>query len=142
MRLGQGTQGTVGPLSIVSIYVYLYMDTCLTIDKDSITYHFDKCIQCIQDGHENELSDYVMKSIDTMHDYANINVNWYMDELKLTDVQYIVFICKLCVNMQQKFPREDKRTTIHVYNLSFVTKCIFEAIQRVIVLPNVKFVIY
>ena len=114
----------------------------ITVDRENITYHFDKCIQYIQDGKDSELSQYVMKSLDDLQSYENINVNWYMNELKLTDLQYIVFICKLCVDMQQKFPRPDKQTTIHVYNLSFVTKYIFETIQNLIVLSNVKFVIY
>ena len=118
------------------------MEQCLTIDNDNIIYHFDKCIRCIQDGRETELSAYVMKSLEDVQGYENINVNWYMNELKLTDVQYIIFICKLCIDMQQKFPRNDKNTTIHVHNLSLLTKYIFETIQKVIVLPNVAFVIH
>jgi hypothetical protein len=115
---------------------------CFTIDNSDITYHFDKCIQCIQNGRETELSDCVMKSLEDLQQFENINVNWYMNELKLTDVQYIVFICKLCIEMQQKFPRNDKLTSIHVHNLSILTKYIFETIQKIITLPNVKFIIH
>ncbi len=118
------------------------MEQCLTIENNSMTYHFDKCVQCIQEGRETELSESVMNSLDNLQQYDNINVIWYMNELKLTDVQYILFICRLCVDMQQKFPRSNKTTTIHVHNLTLLTRYIFDTIQKVIVLPNIKFVIY
>ena len=118
------------------------MEQCLTIENNSMTYHFDKCIQCIQEGRETELSETVMNSLDNLQQYDNINVIWYMNELKLTDVQYILFICRLCVEMQQKFPRSNKTTTIHVHNLTLLTRYIFDTIQKVIVLPNIKFVVY
>jgi len=118
------------------------MEQCLTIENNSMTYHFDKCIQCIQEGRETELSETVMNSLDNLQQYDNINVIWYMNELKLTDVQYILFICRLCVDMQQKFPRSNKTTTIHVHNLTLLTRYIFDTIQKVIVLPNIKFVVY
>ena len=118
------------------------MEKCLTIENNSMTYHFDKCVQCIQEGRETELSVSVMKSLDNLQHYDNINVIWYMNELKLTDVQYILFICRLCVEMQQKFPRSNKTTTIHVHNLTLLTRYIFDTIQKVIVLPNIKFVVY
>lgn len=107
-----------------------------------MTYHFDKCVQYIQEGRETELSDCVMNSLDNLQQYDNINVIWYMNELKITDVQYILFICRLCVDMQQRFPRSNKTTTIHVHNLTLLTRYIFDTIQKVIVLPNIKFVIY
>ena len=118
------------------------MEQCLTIENDNITYHFDKCIQCIQDGRGDDLSAHVMTSLNELQQYDNINVIWYMNELKLTDVQYILFICKLCVDMQQKFPRSNKTTTIHVHNLTLLTRYIFDTIQKVIVLPNIKFLIH
>ena len=115
------------------------MNACITIQENQYDIHLDKMMLLLDDGQQDEMLERTITVAEDAEKHEIVIVHADILEIKLSDIQHLPFLCRLSSTIQDKFPRENKKTIVYIHNLHWMFQSSFAIIRRLFVRDNIEF---